>query len=181
MGTLRSSSARPASAAMSRERRGSRSTQTPAGRPAISTGKPRCRMPNQSSGSSTNSQRKAGRANSISANSWFIGERPAGPAAAHTTHQSVDAVALPAGVAQSFEHQGNRASRQGKWKLVAFDDQPWELYDLSVDRTEMNDLSEKHAFRFTWDAEGPLAHLMNDGEPLPDGFELQLSLLDYVR
>ncbi|MDF1825619.1 MAG: arylsulfatase [Verrucomicrobiales bacterium] len=43
-----------------------------------------------------------------------------------------------------FEHQGNRALRKGKWKLVAFDDQAWELYDFSVDRTEMNDLSAKY-------------------------------------
>lgn len=43
-----------------------------------------------------------------------------------------------------FEHQGNRAVRQGKWKLVAFDDRPWELYDFSVDRTELNDLSGKY-------------------------------------
>jgi arylsulfatase len=41
-----------------------------------------------------------------------------------------------------FEHQGNRAVRHGKWKLVALDDQPWELYDFSVDRIESNDLSE---------------------------------------
>jgi arylsulfatase len=34
-----------------------------------------------------------------------------------------------------FEHQGNRAVREGKWKLVAFDDKPWELYDFSNDRT----------------------------------------------
>lgn len=43
-----------------------------------------------------------------------------------------------------FEHQGNRAVRSGKWKLVALDDQPWELYDFSVDRTEMNDLAKSH-------------------------------------
>lgn len=43
-----------------------------------------------------------------------------------------------------FEHQGNRAVRRGKWKLVAFDDKPWELYDVSIDRTEMNDLSAEH-------------------------------------
>lgn len=43
-----------------------------------------------------------------------------------------------------FEHQGNRAVRSGKWKLVALDDQPWELYDLTVDRIEMNDLSASH-------------------------------------
>lgn len=42
-----------------------------------------------------------------------------------------------------FEHQGNRAVRQGKWKLVAFDDRPWELYDLSIDRIEGSDLSKK--------------------------------------
>jgi len=43
-----------------------------------------------------------------------------------------------------FEHQGNRAVRDGKWKLVALDDRPWELYDMSVDRTEMNDLASSH-------------------------------------
>jgi arylsulfatase len=42
-----------------------------------------------------------------------------------------------------FEHQGNRAVRQGKWKLVALDDQPWELYDFTQDRIEMNDLAGK--------------------------------------
>ena len=42
-----------------------------------------------------------------------------------------------------FEHQGNRAVRQGKWKLVALDDAPWELYDLVVDRIESKDLARK--------------------------------------
>ena len=42
-----------------------------------------------------------------------------------------------------FEHQGNRAVRRGNWKLVALDDEPWELYDFTNDRIEMNDLSEK--------------------------------------
>ena len=40
-----------------------------------------------------------------------------------------------------FEHQGNRAVRQGAWKLVALDDAPWELYDLRVDRIESTDLA----------------------------------------
>ena len=39
-----------------------------------------------------------------------------------------------------WEHQGNRAVRQGKWKLVAANKGPWELYDLEADRTELNDL-----------------------------------------
>ena len=43
-----------------------------------------------------------------------------------------------------FEHQGNRALRQGKWKLVALDDQSWELYDFTNDRIEANDLATKH-------------------------------------
>ena len=43
-----------------------------------------------------------------------------------------------------FEHQGNRAVRSGKWKLVALDDQPWELYDFTVDRTETNNLATAH-------------------------------------
>jgi arylsulfatase len=42
-----------------------------------------------------------------------------------------------------WEHQGNRAVRQGKWKLVAAHKGPWELYDLEADRTELHDLSEK--------------------------------------
>jgi arylsulfatase A-like enzyme len=36
-------------------------------------------------------------------------------------------------------HEGNRAIRKGDWKLVAAQDDPWELYDLQHDRTEMND------------------------------------------
>ena len=43
-----------------------------------------------------------------------------------------------------FEHQGHRAVRAGRWKLVAFDDKPWELYDFSVDRSELSDLSGTH-------------------------------------
>ncbi|MGI9472010.1 MAG: arylsulfatase [Rubripirellula sp.] len=46
-----------------------------------------------------------------------------------------------------FEHQGNRAVRDGRWKLVALDDQPWELYDFLVDRTEMNDLAAEYPKR----------------------------------
>jgi arylsulfatase len=40
-----------------------------------------------------------------------------------------------------WEHEGNRAIRVGKWKLVAKEDLPWELYDLEADRTEMHDLA----------------------------------------
>ncbi len=44
-----------------------------------------------------------------------------------------------------WEHEGNRAVRDGKWKLVAKGaDGPWELYDLEADRTETRDLSRDH-------------------------------------
>lgn len=38
-------------------------------------------------------------------------------------------------------HEGNRAIRAGDWKLVAAKGDPWELYDLSKDRGEQNNLA----------------------------------------
>jgi arylsulfatase A-like enzyme len=43
-----------------------------------------------------------------------------------------------------WEHEGNRAVRQGKWKLVSRHPDQWELYDVHSDRTEMNDLADEH-------------------------------------
>ncbi len=43
-----------------------------------------------------------------------------------------------------WEHEGNRAVRKGKWKLVSKDRGTWELYDLEADRTEMRDLTGTH-------------------------------------
>ena len=41
-------------------------------------------------------------------------------------------------------HEGNRALRVGDWKLVAAGtDAPWELYDLSRDRSEMHNLASE--------------------------------------
>jgi len=40
-----------------------------------------------------------------------------------------------------WEHEGNRAVRKGKWKLVAWFDRDWELYDMVADRTETRDLA----------------------------------------
>lgn len=42
-----------------------------------------------------------------------------------------------------FHHIGNRALRMGDWKLVAAAKSPWELYDLSKDRSEMRNLAER--------------------------------------
>ena len=67
-----------------------------------------------------------------------------------------------------FEHQGNRAVRRGRWKLVALDDEPWELYDFAGDRIEMNNLSSKHPEKVkelsaAWDAWAAANHVT----PLP--------------
>ena len=69
-----------------------------------------------------------------------------------------------------FEHQGNRAVRSGRWKLVALDDQPWELYDFSRDRTEMIDLAQRYPERVrqmaaqwdTWGANNYVTPLPKD-------------------
>ncbi len=42
-----------------------------------------------------------------------------------------------------WEHEGNRAALEGKWKLVSRYPDRWELYDLEADRTEVNDLAAK--------------------------------------
>lgn len=42
-----------------------------------------------------------------------------------------------------WEHEGNRAVRVGDWKLVAKGAKnPWELYDIAHDRSEMHNLAE---------------------------------------
>lgn len=46
-----------------------------------------------------------------------------------------------------WEHEGNAAVRIGKWKLVRKYPDPWELYDMEADRTELNDISAQHPDR----------------------------------
>ena len=53
--------------------------------------------------------------------------------------------ARPGHAAIFWEHEGNRAVRQGKWKLVSKHPGDWELYDLEADRTEMNNLAPTQA------------------------------------
>ena len=59
----------------------------------------------------------------------------------------------------TWEHEGNCGIRKGRWKLVreflwqpdpargpgaSIGSQPWELYDMQVDRSELNDLAAQH-------------------------------------
>ncbi|MBA4150490.1 MAG: arylsulfatase [Verrucomicrobia bacterium] len=41
-----------------------------------------------------------------------------------------------------WEHEGHRAIRDGKWKLVSSFNEPWELYDMEADRVETKDLAK---------------------------------------
>ena len=49
--------------------------------------------------------------------------------------------------ALAWEHFGGRALRKGDWKVVARSGKPWELYDLSRDPTELNDLASSQGGR----------------------------------
>ena len=69
-----------------------------------------------------------------------------------------------------WEHEGNRAVRVGRWKLVAKgkhgqDDVRWELYDIEADRSELNDLATTHPERTRdlvalWRAYAERAHVL---------------------
>jgi len=40
-----------------------------------------------------------------------------------------------------WEHEGNRAVRDGRWKLVSKYPGDWKLHDMIEDRTELHDLA----------------------------------------
>jgi len=43
-----------------------------------------------------------------------------------------------------WEHEGNKAVRDGRWKLVMRHRQPWQLFDMEADRTEQHDVIGRH-------------------------------------
>ncbi len=56
-----------------------------------------------------------------------------------------------------WEHEGNKAVRDGQWKAVQRLAGPWELYDMAADRTELRDLAKREPARLkamvaAWDA-----------------------------
>jgi len=64
-----------------------------------------------------------------------------------------------------WEHEANRAVRDGRWKLVAKENKPWELYDIQNDRTERHDLASAEPKRARelaaqWDAYAARANVL---------------------
>jgi arylsulfatase A-like enzyme len=64
-----------------------------------------------------------------------------------------------------WEHESNRAVREGNWKLVAKADESWELYDMQADRTEMHNLAAQHPDKVKelaakWDAYAARANVL---------------------
>ena len=79
-----------------------------------------------------------------------------------------------------WEHEGNRAVRSGRWKLVSRYPDGWELYDMTADRVEHNDLARRHPnvvrkLASDWEAwaqranvdRWPGPRLTNWGDPTP--------------
>ena len=64
-----------------------------------------------------------------------------------------------------WEHEGNRAVRDGDWKLVAKENGPWELYNIAADRIESRDLAGSEPDRVKdlaakWDAYAARANVL---------------------
>lgn len=64
-----------------------------------------------------------------------------------------------------WEHEGNRAVREGDWKLVAKADGPWELYNIAEDRSELHDRAAEQtdrakAMAAAWDAYAARANVL---------------------
>jgi arylsulfatase A-like enzyme len=65
----------------------------------------------------------------------------------------------------AWEHEGSRAIREGKWKLVSMAGGPWELYDMDADRAELKDLAASQPERVNvmsakWDAWANRTHVL---------------------
>jgi arylsulfatase len=65
----------------------------------------------------------------------------------------------------AWEHEGNRAIREGHWKLVSLAGAPWELYDMDTDRVELNNLAPREPERVKemsarWDAWAARTHVL---------------------
>lgn len=74
-----------------------------------------------------------------------------------------------------WEHEGNKAIRQGDWKLVKEHQQDWELYNLSRDRSELNNLAKESPKRVgilskSWNTWAPKVGVIPWKELPPPGY-----------
>jgi len=75
----------------------------------------------------------------------------------------------------AWEHEGNRAIREGPWKLVSLAGAPWELYNMDTDRAELHDLAAREPRRVQemsarWDAWAIRTHVLpRPGDTLKAG------------
>jgi arylsulfatase A-like enzyme len=72
-----------------------------------------------------------------------------------------------------FEHEGTRAVREARYKLTALRGEPWKLYDMVHDRTELVDLAARHPglvedLAKKWD----LWAAENQVTPLPESYSV---------
>ena len=73
-----------------------------------------------------------------------------------------------------WNHDGNRAIRIGDWKLVADHAKPWELFDLSKDRSETKNLAASYPDKVkemeqAWIKHGKELHALAMQDPAPKG------------
>ncbi|RYX86531.1 arylsulfatase [bacterium] len=64
-----------------------------------------------------------------------------------------------------WEHEENRAVREGEWKLVALRGEPWRLYNMTNDRSEQHDLAAQQpervkALAAKWDVYAARANVL---------------------
>ncbi|MCD0463623.1 arylsulfatase [Roseiconus lacunae] len=81
------------------------------------------------------------------ANGQYPGERdgqPINPSEGISLVPSIRGQAIESRPPIFWEFASNHAIREGNWKLVAERSRDWELYDLSLDRTETNDVSDRY-------------------------------------
>jgi arylsulfatase A-like enzyme len=73
--------------------------------------------------------------------------RPVDPLEGHSLLPVLQQGDQPQRPPMFWEHEGNAAVRIGNWKLVRKYPDPWELYDMEADRTELNDLAAQQPER----------------------------------
>jgi arylsulfatase len=101
-----------------------------------------------------------------------LGERKIFPMVGRSLMQAVRQEKV-SGRTLYFEHEGNRGVREGRYKLTALRGEPWKLYDMERDRTEMVDLAGRRgglveSLSKKWDAWAA----ENKVTPLPSSYKV---------